>query len=99
MVEQKKRADFSILKEGSDEVLKIDANLWDFSPSVEDNPASMAKVVDFLMQTPSISRVILNQKRNYIYNNEQTELLKEIAFLYTHLIKGKRIFSCAICID
>ncbi|HLD15543.1 MAG TPA: type II/IV secretion system ATPase subunit [Candidatus Nanoarchaeia archaeon] len=93
MVEQKKRADFAILKEGSEEVLKIDANLWDFSPSIEDNANSMSKVIDFILQNPSVSRVILNQKRNYIYSDEQTELLREIAFLYNHLIKGKKIFS------
>ncbi len=84
--------EYEIMKEGSREILKIDANYWAYSPSIENNPIVMVKVIDYLAEFPGISRIILNQKRNFSYNEEQTALLNEVARFYSYLTKQKKLF-------
>ena len=56
--------EYEIVREGQEEVLKIDASKWPYSPSVEENPVVMSKVIEKLVEFPSSVRLILIQKRN-----------------------------------
>ncbi len=85
--------EYEIVREGQEEVLKIDSSKWPYSPSVEENPVVMSKVIERLVEFPSSARIILIQKRNYEYDYEQTQTLIEIANLYKHLTKQKRILA------
>jgi len=93
MVVSKKVGDFEIIREGGEEVLKVDANRWLYSPNIEGNPLVMLRIVDYLVEVPSISRIILNQKRNFNYSREQTRMLVEISRLYRDLTKQKKLLS------
>ncbi len=85
--------EYEIVREGQEEVLKIDASRWPYSPSIEENPVVMSKVIEKLVEFPSSARIILIQKRNYEYDYEQTQALIEIANLYKHMTKQKRILA------
>ncbi|MDO8628718.1 MAG: type II/IV secretion system ATPase subunit, partial [Nanoarchaeota archaeon] len=90
-----KRAEYSLAKEGAEEILKIDANSWSHIPGIEDDEQAMGRVIELLSQLPSVYRIIINQRRNYSYGPEQTSMLVEIAAVYNYLLKAKRILSYA----
>jgi len=50
----------------------------------------MVRVIDYLLENPSVSRIVFHQRRNFSYDESQTLLLMEIAALYEHMIKQKR---------
>ncbi|MEK6904561.1 MAG: hypothetical protein AABW87_03135, partial [Nanoarchaeota archaeon] len=92
---EKRSSEYTLTKEGSEEVLRVDANSWSYPPALEDNELAMAKVVDILAQAPSAYRLIINQRRNYSYGPEQTSMLAEIAAIYNYLTKARKVFSVA----
>jgi type IV secretory pathway ATPase VirB11/archaellum biosynthesis ATPase len=51
----------------------------------------MNQVIDLLIESPGISRVVLVQQRNYSYNAQETFMLQELANLYTYLTKQEKI--------
>ncbi len=87
--------EYQVLKEGQEDILKINAEQWSFVPSIEDNAVVMAKTIDYLVQVPSAGRIIFTQRRNYSYSYEQTQMLVEIANLYKMLIKQRRVLTLA----
>src|SRR3989344_3120635 len=82
---------YEIIKEGKEEVMKIDANSWPYPPSIEDYPSIMTDTIEKILEVPSITRLIFNQRRNYSYSYDQTQMLVEVAMLYHYLIKQKKI--------
>ena len=88
-----KRAEYTLSKEGAEEVLKIDANSWPHIPAIEDDAQAMGRVVELLSQIPSVYRLIINQRRNYSYGPDQTKMLAEIAAIYNYLMKAKRALT------
>lgn len=86
---------YEIVKEGQEEVMRVNCNQCSYLPSIEDSAICMARTIDKLVEVPSVSRIILNQRRNYGYDYEQTQMLVEIANLYNHLIKQKKVLSFA----
>ncbi|MBI2142332.1 Flp pilus assembly complex ATPase component TadA [Candidatus Woesearchaeota archaeon] len=89
-MEEKKDGCFSsdVIREGEDNVLRVDCDKCSFFPSVEDNSLVMSKITDLLIENPGISRIVLYQKRDYEYDYEQTRMLAEIAALQAKLIKS-----------
>ena len=85
--------EYEIGKEGEEEILKINANSWPYPPSIEENALVMVRAIDYLVEFPSVSRLIFNQKRNFIYDQEQTQMLVEVAIFYSHLTKQKRLLA------
>ncbi|MFH0752809.1 MAG: type II/IV secretion system ATPase subunit [archaeon] len=84
---------YSILREGSEDILKLDYEAIPFSPSIEDNSACMSDVIEKLSENPSVSRVIFSQRRNYNYDMDQVQMLVEIALIYSQLVKRKSAFG------
>ena len=85
--------DFEIIKEGSLDVMRVNYDDFSYYPSVEDNSVCMSDIIDKLVMVPSVNRIILYQKRNYEYDYDQTLMLREIANIYNHLTKQKKILS------
>ncbi|MEM4244732.1 MAG: type II/IV secretion system ATPase subunit [Candidatus Nanoarchaeia archaeon] len=86
---------YEIIKEGNEEVMKINVEDWPELPSLEDNAIVMAMTIDKLVEVPSTSRIVFAQRKHYSYDYEQTQILNEIAMLYNRLIKQKRALSIA----
>ncbi len=64
-----------------------------FVPSIADDPAVMARVIDTLADNPNVSRIVFVQQRNYHYPFEQVSLLLELAGVYNFLTKQENILS------
>src|SRR3989344_2039490 len=82
---------YELVKEGQEDVMRINYEGASFPPSIENSDLCMMDTIEKLSQVPSVQRIILLQKRNYQYDHEQTTLLREIANIYNHLIKQKKI--------
>ena len=99
---------YQIVREGKEEVMWINYNDYPYTPSIEDSPLCMAKVIDFLAQNPTVVRIVFSQYgKNYMYDYNQTSMLIEIAIIYNHFVKQKKLLTlqamgtspqCAICL-
>jgi len=90
-----KAGGYEVVREGNEEILKVDSSSWSYTPSLEDNSNVMSKVVEMLVSSPGVKRIIFHQQKKFVYSYDQTLLLVEIAGVYNHLIKGKRVLSIA----
>ncbi|MFT4282795.1 MAG: ATPase, T2SS/T4P/T4SS family [Candidatus Woesearchaeota archaeon] len=82
-----------ILKEGVDNILKIDYSNLPRLPSLEDDETCMAETLGFLVNNPNITKIIFIQKHDYEYEYEQVKMLIEVAKIYRQLVKQKELFS------
>lgn len=88
-----KPGDYEVKKEGREDVMYFNYDKYPHTPSIEEDPFSMSRVIDGLVQSPSTSRIIFNQKRNYEYGYNQTRMLVEVSQIYNHFVKQKNILS------
>ncbi len=86
---------YETYKEGEEVVLRIDAEETPFFPSIEDNAMCMAAVIDRLVESPGVTRVIFAQKRDYEYDYDQVRMLFEVGKLRNQLIKQQVLYSLA----
>ncbi|MBT4334568.1 type II/IV secretion system ATPase subunit [archaeon] len=96
MAEFKKKikpGEYSLIEEGQTSVMKINMLGVSYSPSISTSKVCMADVINKLIEVPTVNRLILSAEKNYQYGPEQVSLLREIANLYTYLLKQKRILS------
>jgi type IV secretory pathway ATPase VirB11/archaellum biosynthesis ATPase len=88
-----KDKDFEIVKHGVESILKINYIGKENFPSIEDDGIVMRDVIKRIIQTPSITKVILIHNKNYEYDFQQIERLKEIGVVFTLLSKQKELFT------
>ena len=84
---------YEISRESGNKILYVNYMGANFVPNIADNAEVMNQVMDLLIESPGISRVVLVQQRNYSYNAQETFMLQEIANLYTYLTKQEKILS------
>ncbi|MBI4450627.1 Flp pilus assembly complex ATPase component TadA [Candidatus Woesearchaeota archaeon] len=89
MPEQKPCGSYTILREGEEIILRIDAEACSFFPSIEDNPTAMAMAIDIIAEVGTITKLVFAQKRDYEYDYSQALLLTEIARLHKQFVKQK----------
>ncbi len=58
-------------------------------PSIEESDTVMSKVIDIMTETGRVTKIILNQKRDYEYDYQQVLMLFEIAMLYKDFVKER----------
>jgi len=79
-----------IVKEGNETVMRLNCFNVDFSASVEEDGRCMAYVISNLIKRP-VSRIILEHRRNYAYDYEQTQMLVELGSLYNQVMKQRDV--------
>ena len=82
-----KAGEYEIIKEGKDEVMKINFVGMSSSPSIEYDGSTMASIIERIIEVPSVTRIIISAERNYQYGPNQIQYLREIANVYTFLTK------------
>jgi flagellar protein FlaI len=67
--------------EYDDETSTVEINMLGsiYGPSIEDYPEVMSRVVNILQEIPEAGNVVLSESREYEYEEEQIQLLREIA--------------------
>ncbi|MBI5391503.1 type II/IV secretion system ATPase subunit [Candidatus Woesearchaeota archaeon] len=91
---QLKTGEHEVLDEGTEEVMHINYEGYSQIPSIEDDSFTMSRVVEKLAQSPT-ARIVFHQKKKYEYSYTQTQMLVEVAQIYNHFIKQKKILSQA----
>ena len=94
--ETKKPFSYDIVKEGEETILMVDLEQYPHTPSLEDDPVCMSRTVDILAETGGITKIVYTQKRNYEYDYSQTQMIQEIAKLYTQLVKRKDLLGYSV---
>ena len=84
---------FEVEKEGDQDVLYINYLGAPYVPDISGSSEVMSRVVDYLIKTPNVSRVVFVQQRNYSYDFSEVSLLQEVANLYVYLTKQEKILS------
>ena len=84
---------YEIARESGNKVLYVNYMGANFVPNISENPEVMNHVIDLLIESSGISRVVLVQQRNYSYNDQETFMLQELASLYIYLTKQEKILS------
>ncbi|MBI2134369.1 type II/IV secretion system ATPase subunit [Candidatus Woesearchaeota archaeon] len=93
LFDNKKPFSYEVIREGEDVLLSVNMEDYTHAPSLEDDPVVMSKACDMLIEVKDATKIVFTQKRNYEYDYEQTILLREIARLYSQLIRRKEISS------
>ena len=91
--ESKKSFSYDVIREGEETILTVNCESYSRLPLLEDDPQTMAKTCDLLIEVKNVTKIVYSQKRNYEYDYEQTQVLAEIAQLYEKLTKQKESFS------
>lgn len=91
--------EFEVVHEGENKILKIPCERCTFPPSVEYSELCMSKVVDVLLQVTGVTILVLSQQREYEYDYDQTMMLNELASVYKHLSKEKRLIYSHLVAD
>ncbi|RLF37137.1 MAG: secretion system protein [Thermoplasmata archaeon] len=84
---------YEVVKEGREDVMYINCFGYALVPSISDDASMMARVIDNLIENPRVSRIVLSQQKNYVYSHAETQMLIEIANIYTYLLREERILS------
>ena len=90
-----KTGEHEIANEGGEQVMHINYEEYQRTPSLEDDALTMSRLIEKLSQEPSTARVIFHQKKKYEYSHSQTRMLSEVAAIYNHFIKQKKILTLA----
>ncbi|GAG30108.1 unnamed protein product, partial [marine sediment metagenome] len=93
LFDKNKPFSYDVVREGEDIILMINCEEYSKLPSIEDDPVTMAKTCDLLLEVRNATKIVFTQKRNYEYDYSQVQLVRGIAFLYNQLIKRKDIIG------
>ncbi len=84
---------YEVVREVDHQVMYINYLGASSVPNLVEDPDLISRVIDLLIETPNISRIVFVQQRNYSYNASIIFMLQEIANLYVYLTKQEKILT------
>ncbi len=93
MPDVKEGISYEIVREAEETTLQVNAEAWNYVPSIEDNPLCMSIIIEYLAEVGDVTKIVLMQKRDYEYDYTQSRILMEVAKLYNFLMKQKNILN------
>ncbi len=84
---------YQVEREAGENVAYVNYLGAPYVPSVALSGEIMSRIVDLLIESPDVSRVVLVQQRNYNYDSKEVGMLSEIANLYNFLLKQENVLS------
>ncbi|MBI4148934.1 CpaF family protein [Candidatus Woesearchaeota archaeon] len=88
---QDKAFAYDVVREGEEIILKIAMDTYPGVPSLEDDEAVMARTIDLIREAGNITKIVYTQRREYEYDEGQTQMLAEIARLQSQFVQEKII--------
>jgi len=79
--------------EVKDGVLRMNCLGSVFGFTVEDSDVVMARIIEKLIEEKRVISIVLAETREYEYDYDQTNMLKEIANIITQAVKEKKLLS------
>lgn len=89
-----KTGEHEMVREGAEDVMHLNYEEYPSVPSLEEDVVVMSRVIEKLSSNPA-SRMIFHQKKKYEYSYNQTQMLVEVAQIYNHFLKQKRLLTLA----
>ncbi|MFH1510334.1 MAG: type II/IV secretion system ATPase subunit [Candidatus Woesearchaeota archaeon] len=89
MFKDEKACGYELIRQGEDQILRINCAECTRIPSIEDNALCMARTIEKLSEAGAVTKIVFSQKRDYEYDFAQTDMLFEIAKLHTKLVRQK----------
>ncbi|MFH1424449.1 MAG: ATPase, T2SS/T4P/T4SS family [archaeon] len=90
-----KPGSYEVQKEGDQTVIRFNWVGVPYSPSIEDDPETMSRVIDAILQVRDVDRIVVAEAYEYEYPPDQTKILVEIAETIDRLLRGENILSKA----
>ena len=84
---------YEVVREGEDNVMRINYEGAPMVPSIENNPRVMSRTCDNIIESKNATKIVFMQKREYEYDYNQTALIREIALVYDKLSRQKEMFT------
>src|SRR3989344_8875770 len=84
---------YEVRREGGENVAYVNYLGSNEIPNIAYSPLVMARVIDLLIESSNVSRIVLVQQRNYNYSSDKIMALAEIANLYVFLVRQERVLS------
>src|SRR3989344_3441021 len=82
---------YDVRRESGESVAYVNYLGAPFLPSIAKFPEVFSRVIDMLIESPNVSRIVFVQQRNYNYDGNEVKKLIEIANLYNFLLKQERV--------
>lgn len=73
--------------------LVINTKNWVISPNIEDSEATMAVIIDKLLEVKDINRIVVSTSREIEYGFEDTKMLIQIADAYYKIVNIDKLLS------
>jgi len=84
---------YEIRREAGENVAFINYLGAPYLPSIAKSPESFVRVMDILIASSNVSRVVFVQQRNYNYDSHEVAMLTELASLYNFLLNQEKVLS------
>ena len=84
---------YKLAHEGGARILKINYEDSIYAPSIEDDPDTMALVIDILLETGHVNKISFLQREEYEYDTVQANLLLEIKDVYGKLVREENVLD------
>jgi len=84
---------YEVVREANQDIMYVNYLGAPYVPSMSDSPVVMARTIDYLIESPTITRVVFVQQRNYSYDFHEVTMLSEVGQLYVSLIKQEKVLS------
>jgi type IV secretory pathway ATPase VirB11/archaellum biosynthesis ATPase len=84
---------YEVQREAGQDVMYVNYLGANFVPNLAQSSELMSRIIDYLIKTPNISRLVFVQQRNYSHDSVQVYMLQEIANLYTYLMQNEKVLS------
>jgi archaeal flagellar protein FlaI len=84
---------YEVQRQGEEVVLLVDYSLRQSVPSIEDDEICMSESINLLIENPLTTKIVFSQKHDYEYDYTQISILKDIANLFSKLVRNKELFS------
>ncbi len=84
---------YKVELEGGQKVLKINYANTEMTPSIEDEPATMAKVFGIMLESGAVQKISFTQREEYVYDRMQTAMLYEIVEAYNRIVKDEGLLG------
>jgi flagellar protein FlaI len=91
LFEKGKTCGYEVIRQGEDSILRVNCDECVQIPSIEDSEVCMARTIDKLSEVGNITKIVFTQKRDYEYDYAQTQMLVELAKIYSKLVKQRAV--------
>ncbi len=87
------KPEYKLVHEGGARIVRINYEDSIYAPSIEDDPDTMASVIDILLEVGQANKISFLQREEYVYDAAQVNLLLEIKDVYGKLVREENILD------